>query len=189
MQFPMFLSLGLLLALSPNALATSAAMSPFLIADDSTLSAQLFSQPRRGVRQSVVTLERTACFGFCPMYKLTIYADGRVIYEGNQFVKVKGIKTTRISPLKARQLMLEFQRMQYFNLQDRYEGGPTDAPSAITSFQMGRRFKTVHHYLASPDAPQTLTDLEAKIDATVNVQQWIGLDAIINVHHVDWDGK
>jgi len=177
MRLPMFLSLGLLLTFSTNALAKPAVTHPFLTADNSTLSSQLFLQPQRGARQSVVTLERTACFGFCPMYKLTIYGDGRVVYEGNRFVKVTGTRTTRISPMKARRLMLEFQRIQYFNLQDRYEGGPTDAPSAITSFQMGRKFKTVYHYLASPDAPQKLTDLEAKIDATVNVQQWIGTDS------------
>ena len=177
MRLPMFLSLGLLLAFCTNAWAKPAVTHPFLTANNSTLSSQLFSQPQRGVRQSVVTLERTACFGFCPMYKLTIYGDGRVVYEGNRFVKITGTKTTRISPMKARQLMLEFQRIQYFNLQDRYEGGPTDAPSAITSFQMGPKFKTVYHYLASPDAPQKLTDLEAKIDATVNVQQWIGTES------------
>ncbi len=176
MRPSIFLSLSLLLTLSSNALAITA-VSPPLKADKTTLLSQVVLQPRRAVRQSVITLERTACFGFCPMYKLTVYADGRVIYEGNQFVKVKGTRTTRISPMKARQLMLEFQRIQYFNLQDRYEGGPTDAPSAITSFQMGRKSKTVYHYLASPDAPQKLTDLEAKIDAAVNVQQWIGAES------------
>lgn len=177
MRLPLFLSLGLLLVSSPKALATPESTSPYLTADNATLVSQLFSPPRREVRQSVITLERTACFGFCPMYKVTIYGDGRVVYEGNQFVKVKGIQTTRISPFKARQLMMEFQRAQYFNLQDRYEGGPTDAPSAITSFQLGQRAKTVYHYLASPDAPQKLTDLEAKIDAAANVQQWVGTDS------------
>jgi len=176
MRLPMFLSLSLLVALSPHALANSP-MSPFLTTDNSTLPSQLSLQPQREVKQSVVTLERTACFGFCPIYKLTIFSDGKVVYEGKRFVKVTGTKTARISPAKARQLMMEFQRIQYFNLQDRYEGGHTDAPSAITSFQMGRRFKTVHHYLASPNAPQKLTDLEAKIDAAVNVQQWIGTES------------
>jgi hypothetical protein len=28
----------------------------------------------------VITLERGACFGTCPVYKLSIFADGRVEY-------------------------------------------------------------------------------------------------------------
>ena len=38
----------------------------------------------------VITLERTACFGTCPIYKLTVYGDGRVEYEGERFVTVTG---------------------------------------------------------------------------------------------------
>ena len=37
----------------------------------------------------VITLERTACHGTCPIYKLTIEGNGTVIYEGQDFVQVK----------------------------------------------------------------------------------------------------
>src|SRR5919202_5807692 len=37
-----------------------------------------------------VTLERTACFGTCPAYKVTIRSDGTIIYEGREFVQMKG---------------------------------------------------------------------------------------------------
>src|SRR5262245_27804547 len=45
----------------------------------------------------VITLERTACHGTCPIYKLTINGDGTVIYEGQDFVQVKGEQTASLS--------------------------------------------------------------------------------------------
>ena len=41
----------------------------------------------------VITLERTTCFGVCPVYTLTIYGDGRVVYEGTRFVRTEGERT------------------------------------------------------------------------------------------------
>ncbi|MEB3182688.1 MAG: DUF6174 domain-containing protein [Nostocaceae cyanobacterium] len=122
----------------------------------------------------VITLERTACFGACPIYKLTIFGDGRVVYVGERFVKVTGQRTTRISRKAVRELISEFNNLNYFSLADSYTGGPTDLPSAITSIKIGKKQKTVSHYLGSPDAPQKLTELENKIDAIVNSQQWVG---------------
>jgi len=37
-----------------------------------------------------ITLERTECYGFCPIYTLTIQGDGTVVYDGKDFVKTKG---------------------------------------------------------------------------------------------------
>lgn len=40
-------------------------------------------------RTVVITLQRTVCYGSCPEYKLTIFSDGRVLYEGIRNVKKK----------------------------------------------------------------------------------------------------
>ena len=37
----------------------------------------------------VITLERTACFGRCPMYKVKIFADGKVVYRGQEIRQAK----------------------------------------------------------------------------------------------------
>lgn len=125
---------------------------------------------------TIITLQRTACFGFCPMYKVTIYGDGKVVYEGERFVKETGTRTTKISRAAVQQLVKEFKQANYFTLSDNYTGGHTDAPSAITSLTLGKQQKLVHHYMASPDAPETLKALEDRIDQVVNSQQWIGTE-------------
>ncbi|MCI0516543.1 MAG: DUF6438 domain-containing protein, partial [Woeseiaceae bacterium] len=37
-----------------------------------------------------ITLERTACYGTCPMYKVTIASEGAVTFEGQRFTKTIG---------------------------------------------------------------------------------------------------
>lgn len=130
----------------------------------------------------VITLERTVCFGSCPIYNLTIYSDGRVLYQGFRFVKRKGKAVGRISRKALDALVQEFTNNEYFGLYDAYvPGSPgcpqvaTDLPSAITSLDLNGSKKSVRHYhgCAGLSALKVLTELEAHIDAAVNSKKWI----------------
>ncbi len=168
---------SLIIGLASSVLTVSVPNSPFLAAETTTANQRILKQSQQVSPQVALTLERTACYGFCPIYKLTVYGNGKVVYKGERFVKVTGTRTTTISQTAVRKLIADFQKINYFRLQDSYTGGHTDAPSAITSLTMGKKQKTVNHYLASPNAPTRLTELENKIDAVVNSKQWIGTDA------------
>lgn len=130
-------------------------------------------------RDLKITLERTECFGFCPVYKLTITADGSVVFEGRRFVKQEGVTISSVSPERLKQLIAEFDRVKYFSLEDDYTetrlSCPTDQPSAITSIRINGKSKTINHYLGclEPKVPKGLTELENKIDEIVNTAQWL----------------
>jgi len=126
------------------------------------------------LKEVVITLERTPCFGFCPVYMLTIYGSGEVIYEGKRFVGIEGIRTTTISAEKIEQLVSEFQNIAYFSLNDSYEEtNATDMPSAITSITINGETKIIRHYHGDSSAPKELTELENKIDEIVYSDQWV----------------
>lgn len=126
------------------------------------------------IEDVIITLDRTVCFGTCPDYTLTIQGDGTVTYEGRMFVRIEGIRTTTISEEKIRQLISEFQRVDYFSFDDSYEDfGATDMPSAITSLTINGITKTVRHYHGDFSAPEQLTEVENKIDEIVNSEQWV----------------
>ena len=143
--------------------------------------------PNEIPKDMIVTLERTACFGACPVYKLTITADGTVTFEGYENVAMKGIVKDRISEETLRQLLSEFEKVAYFSLRDTYDGSEdgcarhaTDMPSAKTSIQINGRNKAVSHYLGclmQGDEfriyPQELVRLENKIDEIVESKRWI----------------
>src|SRR6476661_539764 len=91
-------------------------------------------------QDTLITLERTGCYGMCPIYKVSISADGAVVFEGNRFVKKVGTARSVISEEQIRELLAGFEKINYFELSDQYakpEDGCkqwlTDNPSAITS--------------------------------------------------------
>ena len=132
-------------------------------------------------RRQVITLERTICFGTCPIYKLTIFSDGRVRYEGKKYVKKIGVAQGRISRRNLEELVLQFNNIYYFNLPESFTPGSkqcpqyaTDMPSAITSLTWQGRSKRINHYhgCRGSSTLDYLTKLEEKIDQAVNVTKW-----------------
>lgn len=129
-----------------------------------------------GRHEPLATLERTACFGFCPIYKVTIFRDGVVEYEGERFVKTLGPATGRLSVRELAELRRLFQRNGYLQLASSFEKQDvTDLPSAFTSYSpRPGQTKTIRHYLGDRRAPESLTRVEEGIDRIVNIEQWIG---------------
>lgn len=130
----------------------------------------------------VITLERTACYGTCPVYKLTIYDDGTVEYEGLEFVKKTGKAQGQITKDALEDLIREFERIDYFKLDDNYGGHGkncpelwTDHPTVVTSLNWKDKKKTVSHYhgCRGTTVLEQLTKLENKIDQVVDTNRWI----------------
>ena len=133
-------------------------------------------------KTGLITLERGVCFGTCPSYVVTVTSDGKVTWEGRDFVKTKGKATTQIKPEDFNKLVKEFERIKFATLDDKYETGTrgcpesaTDNPSAQTSIRMNGKTKTVLHYYGCRDSEvlRTLTALERKIDEVIGTEKWI----------------
>jgi len=130
---------------------------------------------RRALR---VMMERTPCFGWCPVYKVAIYRDGAVEYDGGNFVKTTGHATGTLGPEQIAALDELFRSHHYLELRDAYqEHRVTDMPSVHTSYTpQGQTPKRVKHYLGDDSAPHDLTEVEDGIDRIVHIEQWIGTD-------------
>ena len=86
------------------------------------------------------------------MYSLKVLADGRVVYRGKQFVRNKGKAEIRLTREQLQQLLSEFEKADYFSLRNRYQyradgcsSSGLDYPSAVTSFRINGRVKTIAH--------------------------------------------
>ena len=136
--------------------------------------------------EPIITLERSPdVFGGWPVYQLALYADGTVIFEGEKNVKVGTFKG-KISQESLRQLISEFEKIDYFSLRDQYHDAKdgcsivgTDQPVVLTSLEINGKRKTISHYYGcmsgfgmSDVYPRKLYDLEKKIDEVVNIKQW-----------------
>jgi len=139
------------------------------------------------VPEVMATLQRTGCLGVCPIYKLTIYRDGRVEYDGEHYVKVHGRVVTYVPTRELRSLDDEFERAHYLDLDDSYTHyDATDDPSQITSYRLNGRTKTITHYGGDSHAPRQLTDVEGWIDVVVDSDRWVGTSDEREAHARDW---
>ena len=130
---------------------------------------------------TLITLERSPCDGKCPAYKLTISADGGVVFEGHSHVKEVGIARSRITQEQLKQLVAEFERIKYFSLNDRYSIVPDGCTGyshhgifIVTSLRMNGELKRVVRNTGCLGAVPELKMLEDCIDEVAATKQWIG---------------
>jgi hypothetical protein len=122
----------------------------------------------------IISLQRTACYGTCPVYLLNVYSNGNVVYEGSEYVRITGKIESTISQEKVSQLVSEFDKADYFSLSDTYTNYlMTDGSTVTTSISIGGKTKTIQHYRGDTGAPKQLSELEDSIDEIVNSAQWI----------------
>jgi len=125
-------------------------------------------------------IARTGCLGPCPSYSLRVFSDGKVEYEGQFFVKVRGKAGGTITPEELAQLRQAFAEAKYFSLgagYDCYEW--SDNPSVTTFFYDGQRRKTIDHYHGCRERPNAkklaaLNALEDRVDQITRSERWVG---------------
>ncbi|MGI8469915.1 MAG: DUF6438 domain-containing protein [Pyrinomonadaceae bacterium] len=146
---------------------------------------------------TLISLERTGCYGTCSAYTLVILTDGTVIFGSSMYYVRNGKESVQKSlrPIKSeiskeqlQQIIDEFERANFFSLKDSYrdvsDGCPTwgtDAPSVFVSIQINGRKKSIEHNLGCRYSgkdfprvfPKELYELENKIDEIVNTEQWL----------------
>lgn len=142
---------------------------------------------------TLLTLDRSTCFGPCPSYALTVFTGGRVVYDGRDYVEVKDTVRAQISEAKIERLKKQFRAADYFSYQRSYGRDDeacavwmTDFPTVRTSFRAGGRHRQVEHYhgcyarrtesggLERSDRLAQLAALEDTVDAIVGTARWTG---------------
>ncbi len=131
---------------------------------------------------TVISLQRTSCYGPCPIYTVSIDASGSVTYDGEKFVRVVGREVARIPRSEVARLLASADRIHFFDLRDSYrtiqnpDGTQTivtDLPTKIVTITSNGRTKRVEDYVGGPD---NLAQFEREIDEAAHTKRWIFLD-------------
>jgi hypothetical protein len=129
-----------------------------------------------------LSIERSLCFGLCPVYSASVDATGRVNYQGERNVRVRGPQVDQVAPAALRRLLADMQRSGFFALEDKYWYWGEHCPQLVSdgstvTVTVTRRGATqrIHHYLGCLGDPvvDDLAGLELEIDATLNTLAWI----------------
>jgi hypothetical protein len=127
-----------------------------------------------------ITLERTPCFGTCPVYTVTIMDDGSVIYEGQNFVETMGEQTSEIDPETVASMVEAFANAGYFEWDEAYDTqSVSDLPTVTTSVMRDGETHRIVRYTGDSSAPLALSYLEWWIDVMTNSQLWTGVQSDI----------
>ncbi len=128
-----------------------------------------------------ITLERTACYRRCPSYRVTIYEDGGIVFEGRAGVACMGIQRGNVPVEAFKQLEERILDMHFGSLEEKY-GHDLQPGDPSFSTDQARRIVTVSFRGGSAtvcdlaDAPASLTALQNEIDRVCGTKRWIESD-------------
>ena len=132
-------------------------------------------------RVSRVGLERGACFGKCPVYRLTIDDNGTVQFDGQANVAHAGGASGTISSGSFADLAAAIVAARLESLASNYTMGSkacgqyaTDLPTVVLTATIDGRTHVVRQDYGCRAAPPVLRGLHRMIDSVANVRQWTG---------------
>ena len=142
---------------------------------------------------SVISLERSECYGTCPAYRVEIRSDGLVLFDGYKFVRQNGHHERRITQASVQKLVTAFEQSKFVSMQNRYPADIADGSTVSCSFLARGRVKRISHQAPelersgiscvwdSDSKPPVgcadrlvLRHLEDLIDEVAQTSEWIG---------------
>ncbi|MDA9325289.1 DUF6438 domain-containing protein [Flavobacteriales bacterium] len=128
----------------------------FLIISCNTVS----KSTKDELNQLTISLEKTACFGTCPVFKIKIFKNGKGIFEGKKFVKKKGLIDFKLSQKEIQKILVKAENIKFPEMLDEYSEKITDLPTTYIQIKE----KKIKDYFG---APKKLKDLETLIEEIV----------------------
>ena len=119
--------------------------------------------------QMLASINRTACYGQCPMYKATFMDNGEVEYVGKRFVDNIGTYKTLITADEVMEIEKKIVEYDYFSLDSLYPTPIADFPSCITEAQLNGERKRV---IDRRNPPPNLKAFEKYLDDVLKNREW-----------------
>ena len=121
------------------------------------LSCGLTKKANTSEIELIISLQRTACFGTCPIYKIEIFSDGSGIYTGTRFVENIGITKFSLSEPQLNLILTQAKTIGFTNMKEEYSEPISDLPTTFIQV----KDKKIRDYTG---APKRLKNLENLID-------------------------
>ena len=132
---------------------------------------------------AAVVLERTACYGRCPVYTVSAFADGRIAFEGRAHVARVGTAARRVDPGVVAGLVARAEAIDHAGYPDALTWGSpacttmrTDGPTATTTVRTAGGTSRVEHYgnCGGFAGKAALTAFEDEVDRALGTAPYVG---------------
>lgn len=117
----------------------------------------------------VLVQEKTACYGRCAVYEVSITSNGNAVLIGRKNMDWIGNFTRKLTSDEMKQLGESLDQTDFFNYEDQYVGPATDLPTTYITLKIGEKEKRIRDYFGGP---KELRNLEKVIDELVKSSGW-----------------
>lgn len=117
-------------------------------------------------------INRTPCYGKCPVFTIELFDNGVVKYNGVAFVDKKGIFTAKVTPAFIANIQSKALSIKYLSLENKYPIAPVviaDLPTTTTFIRIGEEGKQITNNF---DAPRDLIDFENWLEHEFEKLDW-----------------
>jgi hypothetical protein len=121
----------------------------------------------------MIYFEKTACYGKCPQYKLSIAGDGKCSLLGIKNTNNIGSFEKQLSPEETKALFADFEKIQFDTLKEKYLSQATDLPFTIYKLTKNNQTRSV---TSQQGKPECLDELNAKLSSIAIDENWIKKD-------------
>ncbi len=116
----------------------------------------------------MLSLQRTPCYGACPVYLVEVLGDGTLRFKGERHVKVTEPVEVRLDQATLQKLFARVESSPFAGWPHFTKESSSDAPTVVLTF----KGHTVRHYRGDLDAPEELTRLEDDVDTILGTGRW-----------------
>lgn len=130
----------------------------------------LFEKTAFAQKKKVIGIQKTACFGACPVYSMDILNNCKVILQAEKFLEMgAGEFKSKLSKTKYEELIQAFRESSYLEMDEIYKSNVSDLPTTFFYFRDNGEAKTIEVY---GDWPDDLTALDKKLTALIDELKW-----------------
>jgi hypothetical protein len=137
-----------------------------------------------------IRYETTQCFGFCPLFVVTVHRDGQGVFEGRQHTAVQGTRRFRITRAQFRAFAATLEPVRpasghvSYDYDTRCQGAgvpPTDGASTNVGWREGRTGQSLHYYSGCSQQSMELSLRQAR--ALLPITAFIGRACLLGRCH------
>lgn len=116
-------------------------------------------------KATYIKMERTACYGRCPVYTIEIFSNGKIKYTGTRNVANIGTFNYKVSAQKVKGIFSYIENNKITSLKNVYEEIASDLPRLNMKFLISKKIKNIQNAEAGP---KYLEVIASKVDAVWN---------------------
>ncbi len=118
----------------------------------------------------VVEMSKSPCYGRCPVFRLTIYENGIVSFDGERYTERVGLWVKELEAERYDEILRAFRKANLWRFRNVYRGEYYDAPTVSITYYEEGDVKTI---VGKDGRPYQVLELEAMLDNLARSEGWM----------------